>query len=73
MKTRITLTIVLVLMLAAAAALAQTTGGPLPSFEVASIKLSDIHRGGAIGIFTFPGGKVTAGVFHVQNVGDVCI
>jgi uncharacterized protein (TIGR03435 family) len=33
----------------------------LPSFEVASIKLSDIHRGGAVGIFTFPGGKVTAG------------
>ena len=59
MKTRITLA--LVLILAADAALAQTTGGPLPSFEVASIKLSDTHRGGAIGIFTFPGGKVTAG------------
>ncbi len=39
----------------------QTTNSDLPSFEVASIKLSDTHRGGAIGIFTFPGGKVTAG------------
>ena len=45
-----------------AAQAVRPTGATLPSFEVASIKLSDLHRAGAIGIFTFPGGRVTAGL-----------
>lgn len=31
-----------------------------PSFEVASIKLSNLRHGGAIGLFVFPGGRITA-------------
>lgn len=37
-----------------------TASVALPSFEVASVKPSDTHHGGAIGLFTYPGGKVTA-------------
>ncbi|MGO8737113.1 MAG: TIGR03435 family protein [Terriglobia bacterium] len=42
---------------------AQITEARLPSFEVASVKPSEMRHGGAIGVFTWPGGRVTAGLF----------
>jgi uncharacterized protein (TIGR03435 family) len=40
----------------------QTTGAPLPSFEVASVKATNPRSRRPIGIFTYPGGRVTAGL-----------
>lgn len=41
----------------------QKTGAPPPSFEVASIKPSNLRRGGVIGLFVFPGGRITATLY----------
>lgn len=40
--------------------IAQTKGTSRPSFEVASIKLSNPDRNGPIGFFVFPGGRIRA-------------
>jgi uncharacterized protein (TIGR03435 family) len=59
MKTRTILTLALVLTLAAGTAWGQTAGRS-PAFEVASVKLSKMEGGRALGLFTYPGGKIIA-------------
>jgi uncharacterized protein (TIGR03435 family) len=49
------------LMLALAGLPLQAQSPALPEFEVASVKPSNPKGGGAIGCFTYPGGRVTVG------------
>lgn len=45
---------------------APTAAAPLPSFEVASVRPSNLHGQVPIGVFTYPGGKVAAGLCTVK-------
>ena len=56
-------------------AIAQTKGTSRPSFEVASIKLSNSRQGAPIGLFVYPGGRIRASLctfkYLVMNAFDV--
>ena len=55
----------------------QTADAKLPAFEVATIKPIDPNKGGAVGFYSFPGGRVNVGfatvkilMFYAFNVQD---
>ena len=60
--TLLTVALFLVSTLQTLAQQVQTASQPLPSFEVASVKIAKTEQGRALGLFTYPGGKIVASV-----------
>ncbi|HUN85384.1 MAG TPA: TIGR03435 family protein [Terracidiphilus sp.] len=47
---------------------ASTTATQLPEFEVATVRPSDPNKGGMVGLYTYPGGRIQAGYCTLRTL-----